>query len=422
MHSADDSLFLGLFTDNSSIFVRLKDAIGLCLGEIAVPGFFLMSGFLFFHNLPLSFGMRGRVVSLGQKKAFENPVRLLNKLKGKTEFPGNYAGNFQSVAWPGFAFFIKKWKRRIWTLLIPYLIWNFIYYIIYLIAGRASLTFGDLLSAVLLHTYNPVFWYLRELIILTLLTPFLFWLLKNSRAALFSIVFLFFLAVFYDFFPMHLVNEDALFYYASGLYLSIWHFDTIKEDNLGNFWKKISLFSLLLCLLTFVLSQYLGSVGESGILSGNVLSLSGSESGLKSGSELFLAGLFSYRVAIGSEILFRLNGAIFVFSVISLIFEKNMRENSTLRGRIFSLTHLSFLIYVLHYLEIRFIWIIFSLFINFTGGSYRYISGDSLGYEIIDTAIFLLMPFLCIAITEAFDIIMKLFFPVMLRILTGDRG
>lgn len=68
-----------------------------------------------------------------------------------------------------------KWQRRIKSLLVPYIVWNFLYYLSYVIASRIPAV-GDvvgkgvvefsltaMVDAVVSHTYNNVFWYLYQL-------------------------------------------------------------------------------------------------------------------------------------------------------------------------------------------------------------------------------------------------------------------
>ena len=66
------------------------------LGQIAVPGFFFISGYLFVRSF------EGRRIGLTQIK--------------------------------------DKWMNRLRSLVLPYVIWNLIYYAIYLAFGRAELS------------------------------------------------------------------------------------------------------------------------------------------------------------------------------------------------------------------------------------------------------------------------------------------
>ena len=97
------------------------------LGPVAVPGFFMISAYQFYRNC-----------------------------------------SFWDV--------VPKMERRIRTVLIPYLLWNFFYYAGYALAGKIPFLAGlsdktavefsipVMVEAVLHFTYNPVFWYMYQLI------------------------------------------------------------------------------------------------------------------------------------------------------------------------------------------------------------------------------------------------------------------
>ena len=118
--------------------------------KISVPGFFFFSGYLFFREY--------------------KPDRLL-----------------------------RKWKSRIFTLLIPFVLWGLIYYLIEILLRVFPFTAGafagndvpvnasEFLQAAFNCKYHPVFWFLQYLIVYTLLAPAVWLLLKNR---LFGFIFL----------------------------------------------------------------------------------------------------------------------------------------------------------------------------------------------------------------------------------------
>ncbi len=136
------------------------------LGQAAVPGFFLLSAYLFYRTLP----------------------------------------SFSGIP--------EKWRRRFFSLLLPYLLWNFLYYLLYVLGGRAALDLPTLATAVLQYRFNPVFWYLWQLILLTLLAPLVYVLTARrwSSAACLSLA----LLLVYFQIDIPLINEDAAFYYLLG--------------------------------------------------------------------------------------------------------------------------------------------------------------------------------------------------------------
>ena len=204
VHSYNAELFLGYQAATGMVYV-LEHRIGDWLGQIAVPGFFMISGYRFYRDFDWG------------------------KLSG-------------------------KWQRRIKSLLVPYIVWNFLYYLSYVIASRIPAV-GDVVGkgvvefsltavvdAVVAHTYNNVFWYLYQLLWLVLLAPVLYPLLKRVWSGLLLLLFFWILVqVKPDGFP---VNPDAMIYYGSGAMLALYCRDTVESTENG---KRLAagLFSLL---------------------------------------------------------------------------------------------------------------------------------------------------------------------------------
>ena len=125
-------LVVCIHAQNMHIFIEpvawINHAISFLVERIAclaVPGFFMCSGYLFYRNLTW-------------KKVTE------------------------------------KLKRRVFSLVIPFLIWNLLYYILHFVARRIPY-FGQLfdttvpfslqefINAVFCYKYNPVFWFMLYL-------------------------------------------------------------------------------------------------------------------------------------------------------------------------------------------------------------------------------------------------------------------
>ena len=86
VHSYNAELFLGYQAATGMVYV-LEHRIGEWFGQIAVPGFFVISGYQFYRDFDWG------------------------KLK-------------------------SKWQRRVKSLLVPYIVWNFLYYLSYVTASR----------------------------------------------------------------------------------------------------------------------------------------------------------------------------------------------------------------------------------------------------------------------------------------------
>lgn len=188
IHAYNAELFLGYQAATGTVYI-LEHRIGDWFGQIAVPGFFMISGYQFYRGF-----------HLGQ-------------LKG-------------------------KWNRRVKSLLVPYIVWNFLYYISYVIAsripavaavigkGEVELSLNAVVNAVVGHTYNNVFWYLYQLLWLVALAPVLYLLFRRFWSGCLL------LAVCWIQVRLNksglFVNPDALIYYGSGAMLAL-HFREVTE-------------------------------------------------------------------------------------------------------------------------------------------------------------------------------------------------
>lgn len=160
---------------STSFLEKIEFLFSSFLGETAVPGFFFLSGLLFFHKL------------------------------------------YSSAVW------FRKLRSRLFSYLLPYLLWNSGMTGLYLAFGRAPFRPESILEGIFLYRYNPVFWYFYQLILLTYAFPFmaLFVLVlrreKNVRKPLLSFLFpCFFLLLVYFRIDIPFLNEDAGFYYTFG--------------------------------------------------------------------------------------------------------------------------------------------------------------------------------------------------------------
>lgn len=174
-------------------FYRMIYPFALWIGETGVPGFFFISGFLFFLS----------------KK--------------------NYS---------------QKLKTRFHTLLIPYLLWNAILLSLYLIAyaagfpqdinhrniadytlvdyirlfwDRGSYDNGDFVPLL-----SP-FWYIRNLLIMSLLSPLLFYIIKYIRE-----VFLILMATWWFFTYINAFILQTILFFSLGSYFSIHNFNPLE--------------------------------------------------------------------------------------------------------------------------------------------------------------------------------------------------
>lgn len=181
VHSYNAELYLGKTAVMERVY-RLEHWIGDGIGQAAVPGFFMISAYLFYRNF------------------------TWEKLIG-------------------------KWHSRIRSVLVPFIVWNFIYYLGYVIGsrlpwmtdvvGKGVIPFHlqAAVDAVINHTYNYVFWYLYQLILLILLAPVLYGVLKRKATGIgFQVVIWVLLAAQVE---LPKLNLDALAYYSFAAFAAI---------------------------------------------------------------------------------------------------------------------------------------------------------------------------------------------------------
>lgn len=215
VHSQNAELFA--LTEESGLGARLlihfQEFIALGLGQIAVPGFFMISAYLFYRNFSFS-------------KLF------------------------------------SKWKSRIFSILVPFVVWNVLYYGLYCL--MSSLPFlsrisdvdgvvisaSELWSAIVNYSYNPVFWYLFQLILLIVSAPFLYAFLHQR---ILGLLFLgaAWMAVALQI-QIGLLNADALVYYATAAYAAL-HARNLVETAFG----KKGLLLGVACVVISILPQLL---------------------------------------------------------------------------------------------------------------------------------------------------------------------
>lgn len=132
----------------------LQDQLCDIFSIIAVPAFFFLSGYLFFRNY--------------------QPDQML-----------------------------RKWKSRLFSLVIPFLLWNLLYYFAEMLLRTLPLTkgafagttvpftFSEFLQAAFNYKYLPVFWFMQYLIVYTVLAPALWFLLRKRTAGLIAVILVF---------------------------------------------------------------------------------------------------------------------------------------------------------------------------------------------------------------------------------------
>lgn len=212
---------------NTPLYENISFFFSDILARASVPLFYIISGFLFFHN-----------------------VQLFTK-----------------------SVYYKKLKSRSRSLLIPYILWNLIVILLFFLA---DLLFPHLLSgnnkAITDYSFQdwiwafwntnmitdpttsstsgyPIcyqFWFIRDLIVITVLTPLIYFLVK--RLKIIGLVIIGVLWFFNIGFNIVGLSTNALFFYTVGAYYGIYKRALLELSK-----KHFSLSSILYIIFAFII-------------------------------------------------------------------------------------------------------------------------------------------------------------------------
>ena len=174
-----------VFGRNCSTFIQLFFSEGVC--RVAVPLFFLISGYLFYRTYDGSF--------LGYK---------------------------------------KKLKRRFTSLVLPYLFWSAAVFFLFYFAQRlpalsgyfttrnaSELNLRVILDNIILDSYNSPLWFCRYLIVFAVLAPILYQVAKKVPILLLALAFY---GWFFGFWGLNIkcdINMQAVFFYCLGAVVAL---------------------------------------------------------------------------------------------------------------------------------------------------------------------------------------------------------
>ncbi len=190
------------------------------ISDIAVPTFFIMSGYLFFQNY--------------------DPKKLK-----------------------------EKWKSRIFSVLIPYCVWNILAYLYYEVIYMIPLVKASMTQTIepfnfewliknMLFGYHNITWFLRNLMVYIFIVPLLFPVIRNKAggAALLAVAFA--VGIFEQ-------NEYGFAYngvfYLLGAYLGIHHREIVQKHYPSRY-IVLALAALLLSAVLNIRFSFIGYVSR----------------------------------------------------------------------------------------------------------------------------------------------------------------
>ena len=156
---------------------------------------------------------------------------------------------------------LLKMKKRIFTVLIPYLSWNIIITLYIMVSFNmpilkkyiindefGALTLNNVLRGIFLYGYNGPFWYVQVLLLYISISPLLFYILKNKIISIILII-LFLIPTVWCYHLSEYVRLDEFFWYFLGCFIA-------KNDLLKNY-KKNKIISTMCLLFTVLFTLYL---------------------------------------------------------------------------------------------------------------------------------------------------------------------
>ncbi len=140
----------------------------------------------------------------------------------------------------------SKYRSRIWSLVIPYILWTLLYFFLHVAISRIpalavifqdppiQVTWGTIVDAVVNYRYCAFLWFLQFLILYVIASPAIYFLIQNRYSGLVAILLVFFAAC-----TNIIENEQAaavtnwMTLYMLGGYIGI-HFKEIIETKKTN--------------------------------------------------------------------------------------------------------------------------------------------------------------------------------------------
>ena len=138
--------------------------------------------------------------------------------------------------------YFTKIKSRLFTLVIPYLLWNTIWmlweiftsysFISKLTESRYPLTLSSILKGIFLYNCNIPFWFIFDLIIFSFAAPLVFLIIKNKYVGISSVICLSIVSLFGIYLPMEVFYYPmAVVFYLMGGIIGYHFFDFASKKS-----------------------------------------------------------------------------------------------------------------------------------------------------------------------------------------------
>lgn len=206
------SLFVVFIHTDLSVYktpadISLAFLFSNILGRIAVPAFLIISGYLYFSNI--------------KNKALS------------------------------FDIWKKKVKKRLFSLVIPYIIWNIIYVLYSWTRTNGNYNFnlykifiGELLADKVLYPANGPLWFLRDLFIISALSPIIWYIIKKIPNNVGALLFLILSLI-----PSNFIMQNL---YDSTVYFSIGSFFAYNNYDIFQITRKHRTFCIIACVVSII--------------------------------------------------------------------------------------------------------------------------------------------------------------------------
>ena len=207
----------------------------------------------------------------------------------------------------------KKIKSRIKTLLVPFLFWNIFTLFLYALAQYLPATQGffsgkndpistfrayDYVNAIFGIDKFPIsyqFWFIRDLIVLVLLTPVIYLIIKGTPKIFFAGIFTLW---FFNLWPVYIPSVEAFAFFYAGSYFACSNTNLFELDRFGV--AILSSYSVILLMDTLTKGYHFNSyIHNAGVVLGvsSALCLSKTIVGLNNVKKALLwAGSLSFFV------------------------------------------------------------------------------------------------------------------------------